>query len=241
MTEPDIHALSGAYAVDALDELERARFEQHLAACTECRAEVNSLRETTVGLSELTSTPPPPALRASILSEIRTIRPLPPEVSQPSAAPRRRSRLVRLAAAAALIATAGVGTAIVLHQTENGASQVTSLSAQVLHAADAREVDVDLPGPALARMVRSVSVGRAVLVTRDMPAPPAGKVYQLWLQDPAGRMVSAGLMPSGGSQTVVLQGNASEAKAAGITVEPAAGSVQPTSAPLALFDFAQAT
>ncbi len=36
----DIHALSGAYAVDALDELERVQFEQHLAGCSACRAEV---------------------------------------------------------------------------------------------------------------------------------------------------------------------------------------------------------
>ena len=29
-TSADIHALSGAYAVDAVDDLERARFERHL-------------------------------------------------------------------------------------------------------------------------------------------------------------------------------------------------------------------
>ena len=31
----DIHALSGAYAVDALDELERVGFERHLAGCAD--------------------------------------------------------------------------------------------------------------------------------------------------------------------------------------------------------------
>ena len=41
----DIHALSGAYAIDALDDIERAQFERHLAECAECRAEVDSLRE----------------------------------------------------------------------------------------------------------------------------------------------------------------------------------------------------
>ena len=29
----EIHALSGAYAVDALDDIERAQFERHLATC----------------------------------------------------------------------------------------------------------------------------------------------------------------------------------------------------------------
>ena len=40
----DIHALSGAYAVDALDDIERAQFERHLAECPACRSEVDSLR-----------------------------------------------------------------------------------------------------------------------------------------------------------------------------------------------------
>ena len=37
MTAHEIHALAGAYAVDALDDLERVRFEAHLAVCAECK------------------------------------------------------------------------------------------------------------------------------------------------------------------------------------------------------------
>jgi hypothetical protein len=33
MNSNDIHSLSGAYAVDAVDDVERARFEAHLATC----------------------------------------------------------------------------------------------------------------------------------------------------------------------------------------------------------------
>ena len=40
MTRPDIHALCGAYAVDAVDDLERAAFDRHLADCEACAAEV---------------------------------------------------------------------------------------------------------------------------------------------------------------------------------------------------------
>ena len=40
---PDLHHLSGAYAVDALDDAERTSFEQHLAVCADCRAEVAEL------------------------------------------------------------------------------------------------------------------------------------------------------------------------------------------------------
>ena len=37
----DLHHLSGAYAVDALDDAERAAFEEHLRGCADCRAEVD--------------------------------------------------------------------------------------------------------------------------------------------------------------------------------------------------------
>ena len=55
----DIHALSGAYAIDALDDIERAQFERHLAECAECRAEVESLREAGGMLAEAVSATPP--------------------------------------------------------------------------------------------------------------------------------------------------------------------------------------
>ena len=52
----DIHALSGAYAVDAVDDIERASFERHLASCPTCRAEVASLRETSALLADAATT-----------------------------------------------------------------------------------------------------------------------------------------------------------------------------------------
>ena len=74
----DIHALSGAYAVDALDDAERAEFERHLAVCADCRAEVASFRETTALLAEPEAETPPASLRAHVLSGIQAVRPLPP-------------------------------------------------------------------------------------------------------------------------------------------------------------------
>ena len=75
---PDLHHLSGAYAVDALDEAERASFEQHLAVCADCRAEVAELTATAHALGSLTEATPPPSLRSSVLSGIARVRPLPP-------------------------------------------------------------------------------------------------------------------------------------------------------------------
>ena len=83
--------------------------------------------------------------------------------------------------------------------------------------------------------MRSPKVHRAVLVTEDMPAPPDGKVYQLWLQTPSEDMVS-GRTDARGADTALLEGNADDAIGAGVSLEPAGGSEQPTEV-VALFDF----
>jgi len=83
----DIHGLSGAYAVDAVDGDERARFEEHLAVCSQCRAEVESLRAATTHLAGMTDAAPPAHLRAAVLQAITSVRPLPPAVDAPVAQP----------------------------------------------------------------------------------------------------------------------------------------------------------
>ncbi|MFE6507740.1 anti-sigma factor domain-containing protein [Nocardioides sp. NPDC057767] len=248
MTAHDIHALSGAYAVDAVDDIERARFEEHLAVCADCRDEVASLRESTWMLGSLTDAAPPPELRDRLLAGIKEIRPLPPETppihedvpERSGTSPRHRFGWRTFAAAAAVLAVVGTGTVAAVELIRDDSSQTMTTAERVLGAKDATTVAIDLPGKARARVVRSVSENRAVLVTSGMPAAPAGKVYELWLQHDD-VMVPAGLMPAGSDQTFVLEGDAADASAAGITVEPEGGSDEPTSAPIALFDFSQAT
>ena len=65
----DIHKLTGAYALDAVDDIERARFEQHLATCEDCRAEVAELRETAALLADDVAVTAPASLR-----ELRPLR-----------------------------------------------------------------------------------------------------------------------------------------------------------------------
>lgn len=242
----DIHALSGAYAVDALDDQERELFEQHLADCSACRAEVASLRGAASLLPETSYAEPPRALRDKVLADIGKVRPLPPLPAQEPAvrdigSARRRRFPVRLAAAAAVLAVLGVGAAVTQpweNRTTQGNQEVADL---VLQASDAERVSLQLDG-AEATIVRSVSQGRAVIVTNDMPPAPEGKVYELWLQAPGGTMVRAGLMPEGADNTFLLEGDASDAIGAGITIEPAPdGSNEPSTPPIALFDFEQAT
>lgn len=237
----DIHALSGAFAVDALGDLERAQFEHHLAECAECRAEVASLRETAALLAQSEAEAPPESLRQGVLSGIGQIRPLPPEPpaqpaqpAQPAPAVRtdvRRRRLPQLLAAAAAVVLLAVG-AVLWHPWQHDRANVAD---QVLHAPDAVKITEKLPGGAgEITLVRSVALGKAVMIADDVPQPPAGKTYQMWLQQPGQPMVSAGLMPDP-KEPAVLSGDASTASAAAVSVEPSGGSAHPSADVVAVF------
>jgi len=234
----DIHALSGAYAVDALDDIERAQFERHLADCPACTAEVGSLREAAALLAETTLTAPSAELRERVLSGISAVRPLPPVAgSEPEVTahePRRRRRAVRfLVAAAAAIA---IGTGGVVWQQVND-DEPSSQTEQVLTASDAQRYTVNFDGGATATLVRSQDLNKAVLVTEDMPAAPADHAYALWLQHDD-VMVPAGIMPEGPDNEVLLSGDAATADGAGITVETAGQEpTEPSDDVVALFTF----
>lgn len=242
----DVHALSGAYAIDALDDAERAQFEQHLALCVECRAEVAGLQEAGAELAATTTTAPSAALRARVLADVARVRPLPPEVGRPSGVTdlaarrdrRRRRPLLLAAAAAAVVAAVGVGAVV----TQPWADEPTVQQAlpdpteAVLDSADAETHSSDLPevgGAATATVVRSHDLGQAVIMTQNMPALPSSEVYQLWLRVD-GEMEPAGLMTATDS-TLLLEGDATDAEAIGVTVEPAGGSARPTTQPVAYF------
>ena len=258
MNHDDIHGLSGAYAVDAVDDVEQAHFEAHMADCSQCREEVASLRSAAAELSAVTLTTPPASLRASVLRDISSVRPLPPlltpeEVASAdpvmSSAPREPSSLESKRADRArrtpvrqwlvgLAAAAVVVTGGVVWQpwsSETNTVQLTAMQ-QVLQAKDAQRFETKV-GAATATVVRSPSLSKAVIVTANMPDAPAGKVYELWLQR-GERMVKAGFMPAGPSNTVLLEGDAATATGAGITIEPAGGSEIPTQPPVALIAFA---
>jgi anti-sigma-K factor RskA len=241
----DVHKLTGAYAMDALDDLERARFEQHLAACEDCRAEVVELRETAALLSDAVATPPPASLRESVLAGISQVRPMAPEVPGSTrdhrSGPSSRGRAwMPFLVAAALAIIVGVG-AMVIQPWSGSDDDVPRLTAaeQVLRAPDAEKVFLDLGEAGRATVVRSKSADKAVITTEDMVSAPEGKAYELWFIK-GDAYTSAGLMPDEPDQTVVLDGSAAEAVAVGITVEPDEGSKQPTSEPIAVFDLTEA-
>ncbi|WP_121751267.1 anti-sigma factor [Streptomyces sp. E2N166] len=240
-TNADLHTLTGAYALHALPDDERALFEEHLMACAACRDEVGEFTATAAKLAAAVSVHPPSAAKRRVLQRVASVRQVAPSSRPRSPSTGLRRRLPRLALAACLAAaTALGGVAVWQHdraedattQAEETRGQMDQLVA-VLGAPDADTRTARLDDGSRATVVVSDSRDQAVLLT-DLPATPSGKVYQAWYQVD-GHMRSAGLMDTHRtSQALVLEGSANAASAVGITLEPTGGSARPTSDPIAL-------
>lgn len=96
----EIHGAVGSYVVNALDDDELSEFEAHLAVCETCQREVVEFSETAAHLGQLVEAAPPPALRNSVMSAIKNVRPLPPEVPAQHEDGVRPSTVIASAAAA---------------------------------------------------------------------------------------------------------------------------------------------
>ncbi|MFL6163178.1 MAG: anti-sigma factor domain-containing protein [Jatrophihabitantaceae bacterium] len=233
MTEHELTTLAGVYAIDALDDDERSRFEEHLAGCPSCAAEVRSLRGAAAELSHPVASPPPATLRGDLLAAIGRVSPLPPRTGTVSGIGHRRaSRRLwpAIAAACALVAVLAAGWGIQQHRqlTENraGGNPLSS----VFDSADVTATSVTLGRAGHATLIYSKARQRLLLIGRDVPAPPAGQTYQLWMLSPTGVATSGGLFQPDPAGNVLVQASGDLAHTAqmGISVEPAGGAAQPT-------------
>jgi anti-sigma-K factor RskA len=222
----EIHDAAGAYALDALDDLERARFEAHLARCATCRQDVADFQATARLLGAAAAEAPPIALRDSVLAAIRDVR-----QESPFALPRARRGLrplisgLSVAAAAAIIGLLAVFAIDARNERDDA-----QLLARTLAAPDARTVQLDAVGTdtGSGRLVWSESEGRAVLVVDGLPPVAEGRAYELWYIE-GDRPEPAGVFDHDGSRIVaVLDDLPAGADMIGITEEPAAGSDLPT-------------
>ncbi len=253
MTERDeLHLLSGAYALNALEHQEKTEFEAFIADSEELRTEVTGLSDTAVllGLSSrpvtpspelkstimdlLASTPqlsPEPALRpVAALDDQRTIDRI---ASGAHVAPRRasgrasarwftRTSTVLLSAAAAAALLVG-GIAL-------GSLQTDPLD-QLATASDLQTEVTDVAGGGTATLIWSDDQRRSAMLLEDLPELSADEVYQLWYIDGSGA-TSAGVIAATGDRLQLLEGDRSSDDSVGITVEPRGGSEAPTTDPI---------
>ena len=242
----DVHALAGAYALDALPDDERAFFERHLAACDACRLEVAELTETAARLGSGAVSAPPPGLRERILAAADVTRQLPPQAEPEPARPmpstwaRVRDRaLMPVAACLALVVVALSGRVLNLNRQIDAdvGPDADAAVVAVLGATDLETVELDMEGGGPGRFLYSPSADQGVLVAAGMPTVSADKTYELWLIHD-GTPVPAGLFRPDGSGAAVaeVEGIVRGAELVAVTVEPAAGSKRPTGEILASAD-----
>ncbi|HEX5876881.1 MAG TPA: anti-sigma factor, partial [Actinomycetota bacterium] len=185
---PHPHPDLGGYVLGALEPAERADFEEHLAGCERCQAEVAELR----GLPELLeqAAPPvevPPSLRERTFAAV--------ERAAAQQRRRRRLRLALTAVAACLVLVVAFVGGYTLSQVGPFADRGRVIEF-ALAAPDG--------GPARATAkVRQVGDGLAITMEVSGLAPnPPGSVYECWYVGPGDSLerpnrVSAGTFTVG--------------------------------------------
>ena len=189
LTPDDIESLLPAYALDAVDDDERAAIEAYLVSHPQERDTVADLQVAASMLAHAGG-PPPDGVWERLESVIASTPPpprvVPPTVLTPRSAPapdtaRPDRRWRWLAAAAAVVALAFGG----LWRGDRGddgggaATGTAELAATAMTAPGARHATLtDDSGNALATAV--VTADGSGYLTSELPPAPAGHTYQLW-------------------------------------------------------------
>jgi anti-sigma-K factor RskA len=205
MTQPELHDLAAAYALNALDPEDRWTYERHLDGCERCRDEVARLRETASELAYVAEGPaPPPQLRDRILQEARAGKPA-------EVVPLRRRWLLPVTAVAAVaagVAAIGLG----------------------LWANSLRD---EAPGQRVVAIQSENAVGNLIVSDDEatlvvcLDEAPAGKTYEAWVVERETPR-PAGLFP-GGCRSVPLEERVSSGDVVAVTLEDEGGVEAPTS------------
>jgi anti-sigma-K factor RskA len=217
----DCGADAAAYALGALEPEEAEAFRRHLSTCSVCQDEVANFEQANAALA--VSVPQVRAPRGLRRRIVRAARAEPKR--QASAGPRRRRPALTVA-----IPRPALGAALGLLAAGGGAAGIVAASSgpalQVIHA--------QVIGSSGRAVVR-VSGGHAELVVRRFPAPPRGRIYEVWLKrggrppSPTRALFS---VTSSGSAEIGVPGSLSGVDAIMVTPEPQGGSPTPTRPPV---------
>ena len=229
----DLHDLTPAYALDALDPAEREEYEGHLATCERCREELEGFWLVSGSLARAAGGPPPPAsLRERILEQARSERP--GEKSGNVIPLRRRFAVPALSSVAAVAAAVAIGLGIwaasLSNELDDVRGQLATDAGAVAILADPDRQELELTG-ADGRLVVS-ETGRAAMVVSGLERAPAGKTYEIWVIE-GGKPKPAGLFEAAGTRTVLtLSRPVPDDAIVAVTVERDGGVSLPTGTPI---------
>jgi anti-sigma-K factor RskA len=211
---------AAAYALGALEDAEVRAFEAHLAGCERCRAELAAMQEAVAALPDtVPALAAPPALKERVMAVVG---------AEAAAEPPRHAASGRPGAvlggwlrpgrmAPALAAAAAVVLALVLVL---GGGNSTHTYAAIVHASGAR-----------ASLLRSGHA--ATLRVSRLPAPPEGRIYEIWLERGSQPPEPTNALFTTTTGTVAVPGDMSGVRAVLVTDEPKPyGSRAPTRAPI---------
>lgn len=228
----DVHALAGAYVLDAVDDIERVAFSRHLAECDACATETDELRAAVAHLADGAWSVPPPRVRTEVLARVSQTR-----QERPASAPRggrsRWRQFTLVAAAVVVLGGAGTVTGVAVHDQHATQAQADAQNERIraiLGSPDAVVRRSTVDGGGQLTVVTSADRDAGVVLLTNAPAIPTSKAYELWLVK-SGSPVPAGVLTAGaGSGTTVVTGLGAT-NAVAMTRERAAGATTPT-APL---------
>ena len=216
----ELLALDALDALDAgdVDELRR-ELGDHGPACAECAALRVEFAET-AGLLAFSLEPEPvrPIAPAPALSVVTEDEP-------PAPGRRRWPILLAAAAVAAALVIGGIVGANLADR--SGTSDLAALLAEP----GTRILRFDGSSGAVAMAV-SADGSRSYLVGRDLAAPPADKVYEVWSITGTTPTSIACITPTDGSIDETLQTNLAGANVVAVTVEDASCPSAPTTDPI---------
>jgi anti-sigma-K factor RskA len=231
----DIHALAGAYALDALNDIERATFDRHAAECEVCAVEAAELQETVGRMAEVSWSVPPPRMRRAVLAEVSRTRQVGGRRrdsgrAAPAAPTQWRRRAGLAVAAAVLVAGGGAATWAVLHQQQEGVRKDLRVAqAQARQISDVMSApDAQIHRGGQVTVVFSPARDAGVAILDNLPDPGRTRAYELWAIRDGGQAISVGLLDPGINTATVLVRNLTGAAFFGVSREPAGGSLTPT-------------
>jgi len=246
------------YVLGALGPFERQQFEAHLADCAQCAAEVRSLMPLIEALAQTTpAADPGPEVRRRLLGRIVPVQSV-AGGARPGAV-RSTGRLPWLAAAASLALAIGLGAysaqlrdrisdlqVRLREATARALAGEQQLAAERQGGNDARLRLAVLVAPDLARInlagqpVAPTASARAfwsrarglVFTASNLPALPAGRIYQLWVLSAQPAPTSVGLlMPDANGGVSAMFATPTDLPtpvAMAVTLEPDGGVPAPT-------------
>ena len=230
----DLHDLTPAYALDALDPAEREEYEGHLATCERCREELEGFWQVSGSLARAAGGPPPPAsLRERILEQARQRAARQRSVQRhPVAASFAVPVLSSVAAVAAVVAIGlGVWAASLSNELDDVRGQLASDAGAVAILADPQTARSSSSPAQTAASSCPRPAGRRWW-SRASTRAPAGKTYEIWVIE-GGKPKPAGLFEAAGTRTVLtLSRPVPDDAIVAVTVERDGGVSLPTGTPI---------